>query len=171
MDALNETTIDRSLLEKRHNSGSGWFGTIAVLSLINIIITFADLQITFPVGLGMSSFGVGFLTYKEDGDNSVVHIIGGILMVISIIVIVCLWVCRTQARMNKTWPYVLGLCIYSFDAALTIFFDDWISFAFHAWGIYSVWVGYSACKAIIKLNSIDSVVLTEINSEGVAGES
>ncbi|HJV91185.1 MAG TPA: hypothetical protein VJ623_12830 [Holophagaceae bacterium] len=132
---------------------------------MNTVIIFANLSFSFPVGLGISSLGAAFLTVQGGDYTTLLHVLGGILFAFSLGIMACLWICRSQARKGKVWPYVLGLCVYAFDALVTLLIKDWIGFAFHAWGLYSIWLGYTACKALGQLGEPGSESL-----EGPLGE-
>lgn len=141
-------SISRSDLERRHHSGSGWFTTIAVLSVINTVLIFADSSISFPVGLGTSLFAIAFLKHSPEKNTGLVLAIGLFLLAISFAIIATMWVCKVQARKGKLWAYILGLSIYAVDSLLSLVFQDWLGFGFHVWGIYSIWLGYQACKQL-----------------------
>ena len=153
--------ISRTDLEKRHESGSGWFTTIAALSGINILILFMEWNINFPAGLGLSSFAAAFLMQKTDTNTLIMPLIGLTLLFISFAIIGIFIYCKVQSKKMKPWAYVLGMSIYAFDALICLLLKDWISFGFHAWGLYSLWLGYSACKQLLLLATAPTEVAPE----------
>jgi len=163
--------LSRSELEKRHQSGSGWFTTISVLSGINILVLFMEWNINFPVGLGFSSFAAAFLMHKTDDNSLIMPIIGLTLLFMSIAIIGIFVYCKIQSKKMKPWAFVLGMSLYAFDALLCLYLKDWISLGFHAWCLYSLWLGYTACKQLLTMNTETPEVLPETPPELASSES
>jgi hypothetical protein len=125
----------REGLEKKHHSGSGWFNTIAILSLINTVVVFAKIDIMFPVGLGTSIVAAAFVNYvpEDPGVNiTIVRMIGFAFLLISFVIIGLFFLFRVKAKKGKQWAYITGLVIYLIDAIICLSLKDWISAGFHA---------------------------------------
>jgi protein-S-isoprenylcysteine O-methyltransferase Ste14 len=58
-----------------------------------------------------------------------------------------------KAKEGKSWVYITGTIIYFGDVLLCAWLEDWVSVAFHAWGLFSIWGGFSALKALKTLDS------------------
>lgn len=151
-------------LEKRHIAATSWFNIIAVLSLLNTIIVFLKWEIMFPVGLGTSF--IGALLFAEAPidptiDAQILRFMGLLFMFISLIIIGLFFLFRVKAKQGKIWAYIAGMIIYFLDALICVGFQDWISAGFHAWGLFSIWGGYTALKQLIKINDLKKNELLE----------
>jgi len=150
----DERTIYEEL-EKKHISGSGWFNTIAILSLINTIIVFAKWNFMFPVGLGTSSLAAAIFNYVPDDPDisiKIMRIIGFFFLLMSFVIIGLFFLFRVKAKKGKKWAYITGITIYTLDALICLWMEDWVSAGFHAWGLLSIWNSFSALRQISKMN-------------------
>ena len=161
-------------LEKKHEGGSGWFGVIAVLSLINIILIMLNTGFLFPVGLGISTFAAAMFNFVPEPPDPeavmVAKVIGVIFLFFSLVVIGIFFLCKSQARKGKNWAYVLGFSIYAADALICLLFRDWISLAFHAWGLFAIWGGFSALRELKSMPYIQQPVMMEAEVAEIPNE-
>ncbi|NLW10376.1 MAG: hypothetical protein GX036_11060 [Firmicutes bacterium] len=154
---------DRANLEKKHENGSGWFRTIAVLSLINMVIVFAEWNVMFPVGLGTALYGASLYAYApEHPYENAVRFVALFFLLLSLVIIGLLFFFGKKAKEGKSWAYITGMIIYFGDALLCAWLEDWISVGFHAWGLFSIWSGFSALKALKNLESQETPETLEL---------
>jgi hypothetical protein len=142
---------DQEVLKKRHRSGLSWLMTIAVLSILNMIVLFAKLNLMFPVGLGTSTLAATFLIITPEENVAVARFIGLFLLLVSLLIIGILFFCRVKAKKEKAWGYMLGMILYGLDALICLWFRDWVSLAFHAWGLLAIGMGYAALRKLNRL--------------------
>lgn len=154
---------DQIHLVKKHLSGSSLFGTIAVLSLINLVIGFTNLNVMFPVGLGTALFGASLYSLAPEFQyEDAVRFIGLFFLLLSLVIIGLLFFFGKKAKEGKSWAYITGMIIYFGDALLCAWLEDWISVGFHAWGLFSIWSGFSALKALKNLESQETPETLEL---------
>lgn len=126
--------------------GGGWFYWIAVLSIINSIVTKAQMGIHFLAGLGATQVV-----------DAIVHESGAIAALLGIPFIVAIagvyfmfgyFACR-----RAKWAFITGMVFYLLDALLLLAFSDWFGLAFHAWAMYGIFNGFKANNVAQKLEA------------------
>jgi hypothetical protein len=68
------------------------------------------------------------------------------LMVAGIFVVLGLF-----AQKHHTWAFVFGMVVYALDGLIFVMFGDWLSAAFHAFVLYSIYRGLAANRKLIGL--------------------
>lgn len=113
---------------------ASWFITVAGLSIVNSILSMTGASIHFIFGLGVTQFvdavahGVGNAGYVLD------LIINGMIAGLFVLI----W---NFARKGQSWAWYGGMALYAIDGVLLIFFQDYLSVAFHAWALFRMYPG------------------------------
>ena len=124
--------------------GAGWFVTIAVLSMINSVLSMSGAGIRFIFGLGIARY-VDLLAHQAGQSGFALDlIINGFVAGLFVI----FW---RFARKSEQWAFVVGMAIYVLDAALVFYFKDILAAAFHAYALYRIYTGMSGIPALQRL--------------------
>jgi hypothetical protein len=51
------------------------------------------------------------------------------------------------------WAFIVGMVLYGLDALLTVLATYWLGVAFHAWVLFSLFVGLTAALQINRANA------------------
>lgn len=128
-------------LVARLRSGASWFYWIAGLSIINSIIALTGSNWRFIFGLGV--------TQVIDGLGN--HFGGGavaVTLVLDVVVTGLFVFFGVFAHKNHLWAFIVGGVLFLFDSLLILLFRDWIGVAFHAWVLFSLFIGAKACHQL-----------------------
>ncbi|MDT7540639.1 MAG: hypothetical protein QOE33_543 [Acidobacteriota bacterium] len=143
----------------RHlNSGANWFFWIAGLSLINSIVSLSKGSWSFLAGLGITQIFDGLANGLSD------ELGGGataVALILDLLVAACFVALGMLARRAMLWAFVVGMVIYALDGVLLAFFQVWLSVAFHAFALYSIYRGFNATRKLAALKSETGVGLME----------
>jgi hypothetical protein len=120
--------LDESTQEVR--KAAYWFYGIAAFSIVNIFL--ASKGTIFIMGLGMNQFI----------DGIVIGLTGEINYAISLVVPLIFIAIGFFASKCNRWAFVVGGVLYLLDAALYLYFEAWLAFAFHLYILYKLWNGY-----------------------------
>ncbi|HAL45705.1 MAG: hypothetical protein A2Y12_07570 [Planctomycetes bacterium GWF2_42_9] len=136
----------------------GWFAAIAAFSVINSLLIFFKSQVTFVIGLGITTIIDGFMSgMREEVSGNASIIITAIGIVINLLIIgiyVLIWL---LSRNGSRAAYIIGMVLYALDAAIFVVFKDWLGIAFHAFFLYSLFVGYRYIKARAMASAIPAI--------------
>jgi|ERR1700690_289514 len=127
--------------ERVVKTGAGWFITIAVLSMVNSVLSMSGAHIRFIFGLGIAEFVDGLAHQAGQTGFALDLVINGFLAG----VFVLFW---HFARKAEQWAFIVGMALYIADALVTIYFQDWLAVAFHAYGVYRIYSGMSGIPAL-----------------------
>ncbi len=116
--------------------GANWFYWIAGLSVVNSVMAMAGTNGRFIVGLGVTDL-IGSIS-RDLGTTGAMA--GLIVNAFAVGVFVMLGV---FANKHQKWAFIAGMALYTADAALLVAAQQWLSIAFHAWVLYSLWNGFS----------------------------
>jgi hypothetical protein len=124
--------------------GAGWFVTIAALSMINSVLSMSGAGIRFIFGLGIARY-VDVLAHQAGQTGFALDlIINGFVAGVFVI----FW---RFARKGEQWAFMVGLALYALDAAITLYLNDILAVAFHAYALYRIYTGMSGIPALQKL--------------------
>jgi hypothetical protein len=124
--------------------GAGWFLTIAVLSMVNSVLSMSGASIRFIFGLGIAEF-VDALAHQAGQTGLALDlVINGFVAG----VFVLFW---SFARKGERWAFMAGMALYVVDALVMLYLRDVLAVAFHAYGLYRIYTGMSAIPALQKL--------------------
>ena len=141
---------DTLALEGKVNGGLGWFYWIAGLSVINSVIYLAGGTLTFVVGLGATQFMDGLVTAvcrRMNGSTAgYVRIFGfGIDLLIAGVFAGCGWLGRKKYRT----AVIAGMALYGLDACIFLYFQEWMSVAFHGFAFFCILGGLNALNQLL----------------------
>jgi hypothetical protein len=124
--------------------GAGWFRTIAILSIINSVLSMSGARIRFIFGLGIAEFVDGLAHPAGQTGFALDLIINGFVAA----VFVLFW---NFARKGESWAFMVGMALYAVDALVMLYFKDILAVAFHAYALYRIYNGMSGIPALQKL--------------------
>jgi hypothetical protein len=125
---------------------------IAGLSLVNTLIHLFEADFQFVVGLGVTLVVdvVAMAVAKESGGvaAAVAKLIAVVVGLLAAGVFVLFgWL----ANKRKGWAFVLGMVLYLLDGLIFLVVTDWMSLGFHAFALFAIFAGYSACRGLAAL--------------------
>ena len=106
-------------------SAARWFWWIAGLSLVNTVLFYSNADMSFVVGLGLTTIASVFLPMPTA------------LAVIVATLAFYAWIGWVAAQ-GKAWAFYVGLVVYVIDALLFVYIEDWMSVAFHGLAIFFI---------------------------------
>lgn len=128
----NTEVLEMNLDESREDvrKAAYWFFGIAALSIVNTFL--ASKGSAFIIGLAINQFLDGIMI----GINGEVNY--AVSLVIPLLFVAIGYFAATCHR----WAFIVGGIIYLLDAALYLYFELWLAFAFHLFILYKLWKGY-----------------------------
>jgi len=148
MNATSQASLTNAVEQKLRaertvRAGAGWFVTVAVLSIINSVLSMSGAGIRFIFGLGVAEL-VDALAHQAGQTGFALDlIINGLVAGLFVL----LW---RFARHGAQWAFVVGMAIYALDAVLVLYFKDILAAAFHAYALYRMYTGMSGIPALQK---------------------
>jgi hypothetical protein len=142
--------------QRRLKSGASNFYWVAILSIINSLVSIFGGGMYFVVGLGATLLvdALASAVAEELGGSSLVLAIG---FVITLFLDAIIAGFGFLAARKYAWAFIIGMVLYALDALLMLVFQEWLGFAFHLLFLFGMWTGYQALR---KLKSIDTAALT-----------
>ncbi len=122
-------------------SGGSWFYWVAGLSLVNTIAALSGSDWRFIVGLGITQMFDGFASQMASGGK----IVALVLDLLAAGVFVGFGV---FANKGHTWAFIVGMVLFALDGLIFLLVKDWIGVAFHAFVVYCLWRGLTACREL-----------------------
>jgi ABC-type uncharacterized transport system permease subunit len=117
-------------------SAARWFWWIAGLSLVNTVMQASGSNTSFVMGLGITA--IADLMFA---DNRIVGFL------IDAVVIGFFFFLGMQGKLGKLWAFYVGLVVYTLDALIYLYFQDWMPVGFHALAIFFIGSGVMALNA------------------------
>ncbi len=134
--------LERKLRAERVvRGGASWFITVAVLSLINSVLSMSGAGIRFIFGLGIAQFIDGLAHQAGQTGFALDLIINGFVAA----VFALFW---NFARKGQQWAFLVGMALYAVDALVMLYFRDILAVAFHAYALYRIYLGMSGISAL-----------------------
>src|SRR5262249_32633274 len=127
--------------ERVVKAGASWFITVAVLSLVNSVLSMTGAPIRFIFGLGVSEL-VDALAHQAGQTGF------GLDLIINGFVAALFLLFWRFARQGAQWAFLVGMAIYALDAVLVLYFKDILAAAFHAYALYRMYTGMSGIPAL-----------------------
>ena len=125
----------------RLRSGASWFYWIAGLSLINSVVALTGSNWRFIFGLGLTQV-IDALGREFSGGALAV------MLALDVIVTGMFVLFGVFAHKRHLWAFIVGGVLLLLDSLLILLFKDWIGLAFHAWVLFSLFVGAKACQQL-----------------------
>lgn len=132
-------------LQTRMRSGAGWIMAVALFSIVNSALMFANAKIHFIVGLGVTQIadGIG----KVGGAAG--SVAGFVVSLCAAGVFLLFW---KFAREGQQWAFLVGMILYALDGLIFLGFGLWLDLAFHAFALFNMYKGLAALNELAKLN-------------------
>jgi hypothetical protein len=118
-----QTAAVNPMVFRRVKSGASWFYVVAVFSLINYFLMEKQ-GAFFLVGMG-----INILTR----DPIVTVIVAGMFALFGFF-----------AGKGHSWSFIVGMILYALDALIFIQVSMWLSFAFHIYALFRMFLGLKA---------------------------
>ena len=130
-------TAETEALEKRIKNGAGWFYWIAALSLINTISALSGSEFGFIIGLGLTDIVNAIARELGSGGTIVAIVLDAILLGM-------FGLFGFFAGKRHQWAFLVGMIIYGLDGLIFVVASQWLSVAFHAFAVFSIFQGFKA---------------------------
>jgi hypothetical protein len=130
-----------ALAVSRLKSGASWFYWIAGLSLINSVVSFTGSGWRFILGLGITQILDGGGGGLGSGGKTVALVLD--LMVAGVFVLFGVFAHKAQM-----WAFVVGMALFALDGLIFLVAQNWIGVGFHAFVLYCLFRGFSACREL-----------------------
>ena len=138
----------RKDLEHRVRIGANWFYWIAGFSAVNTMSIHMGWNWQFFLGLG--------LTLVVDAFAVAVGAAGGIVpLVIDMAVVGMFVMFGWKGGQRSKKAFITGMIIYTLDAGLLLWFEDFRAAAFHGLALYYIYKGLSANNELLVLEKSD----------------
>jgi hypothetical protein len=132
--------------ERVVKAGANWFITVAVLSMINSVLSMSGAGIRFIFGLGIAEF-VDAMAHQAGQSGFVLDlIINGFVAGVFVV----FW---NFARKGQQWAFIIGMALYALDGLVMLYFKDILAVAFHGYGLYRI---YSGMSGVPQLRNIEA---------------
>lgn len=129
-------------------NGAKCFYVIAALSLVNTAISLSQVNFRFLVGLGITQFVDVLAVIASQEIPAVSLIIKIIAVILNTIFAGVIALFGWLALQKKSWAFVVGMILYSFDGVLSFLFQDWIGLGFHVLALIVVLKGLIALRTV-----------------------
>ncbi len=149
----------RVRLQNQFRSGANWFIWIAALSLVNSISALAGSTWGFIIGLGLTQVIDAVARAAEAGVVGKTVAFGFDLAVATVFVLFGLF-----ARKRSKAAFVSGMVIYALDGLIFLGVRDFLSFGFHVFALYCIYVGLKACKRLLAAESEEKAAAAVVSS-------
>ena len=125
-------------------NGAGWFLAIALLSIVNSVLTISGTNFHFIFGLGITEIvdAIG----RESGTTG-----SALSLVVNLFIAGVFLLFWNFARRGEKWAFLAGMGLYAVDGLILIPFKDLLGVAFHAYALFRI---YSGMKGLPVLEQI-----------------
>jgi hypothetical protein len=151
--AVDDEKAAEEKLAARLKAGASWFYWIAGLSLVNTVIHLSGADWQFVLGLGITllfdALAMGLANEPGSGGTALAAKI--VAVVIGLVAAAVFILFGWLANRRKGWAFVVGMVLYLLDGLIFLFVTDWLALAFHAFALFAVFSGYSACRSLAAL--------------------
>jgi hypothetical protein len=137
-------------LEGQLKGGASWFYWIAILSLVNSILSMSGSTFGFIFGLGITQVfdAIGIKMAEDFGAGAKVF-----AFLLNCVIAAVYIVFGVFSNKRYSWAFIVGLVFYGLDGGLCLIAQDWLSLAFHAFAGFSIFKGMQAGKELNKLSA------------------
>lgn len=138
-------------LEAQLRHGANWFYWIAGLSVVNSLISLAEGDRQFIVGLGITQIvdQIATIVAQNSPDMALVaKIVAGVFTFITAGIFAGFGLGSSK---RLSWVFIVGMVFYGIDGLLYLVIGEWLSFGFHIFVLTRLFSGFKACR---ELNSL-----------------
>jgi hypothetical protein len=132
-----QRSAESLLAAARVRRGGNWFYFIAGLSVVNTVAALSGGNFHFVLGLGVTQITDALKApqARSMGFALDVLVLGFFVM------------CGYFAGKLQKWAFIVGMAFYVLDSSIMLLAKDWLSLAFHAYVLVSIWKGFSSVNA------------------------
>jgi hypothetical protein len=136
-------------LAQEAGKARSWFAFIAALSVVNTVLTLANVEWGFVIGLGITQIVDAFILIarEEMGRAGAIGFTIVALFVNLFIIGLVMLVWWLSGR-GSTRAYLVGMICYALDGLIFMLVGDWFGVAFHVFFLIGMWKGYGALRAL-----------------------
>jgi hypothetical protein len=116
-------------------SGASWFYWVAVLSLVNSVA-----PVRFIFGLGITQVIDGLANNGTYGK--------GIALLLNLLAAGVLVLFGVFGSKGHSWAFLVGMILFALDGVIFLLKQDWIGVGFHAFVLFCLFRGFTACRAL-----------------------
>ncbi len=136
---------EAAALMPRFQAASGWFFTIAILSLVNSGIAFFGGGWRFIFGLGLTTVADAFIVQGGSLGK-------GVGAVFSLAMAGLFAIFGFLSRKHFHWVYLVGMVFYLLDGLVSLLIQDWLGGAFHAYALWQLYQGVAPSKRLSEIH-------------------
>jgi hypothetical protein len=136
--------------ERVVKAGASWFLMVAILSMVNSVLSMSGAGIRFIFGLGIAQLVDGIAHQAGQTGFALDLIINGFAAGVFLV----FW---NFARKGQQWAFVIGMALYAIDALVMLSFKDVLAVAFHGYALYRMYRGMSG---IPRLRNMETSLTT-----------
>jgi hypothetical protein len=130
-----------ALAVRQLKSGASWFYWVAGLSLVNSIVAFSGSSWHFLFGLGITQIFDGL---RENlGGAGTIVVLALDLAAAGLFILFGVF-----ANKGHLWAFITGMVLFGLDGLLFVLVRDWLGVGFHAFVLYCLYRGMSACRQL-----------------------
>jgi hypothetical protein len=130
----------------RAKRGANWFYWIAGLSVVNSVLFTAGANVHFLAGLGITEIVDALFDGVIAGGASPAFRAFAILF--DLVFVIGFALCGYFANKFSRTVFIIGIVAYALDALIVLALGAFAMLAFHAFALYSLIVGFLACRKI-----------------------
>jgi hypothetical protein len=131
--------------ERVVKAGANWLITVAVLSMINSVLSMSGTGIRFIFGLGFAQLIDALAHQAGQSGVALDLVINGLIAGVFVV----FW---NFAKRGQHWAFLVGMGLYAADALIMLYFKDILAVAFHGYALYRM---YSGMSGIASLRTIE----------------
>jgi hypothetical protein len=143
--------LQKYSLEQNIKRNLNWFYWIGGMSILNSIISATGSGISFVIGLGLTQVidAIASGVAADLGSGGFIIQIFGWMFDLVIAGFYLLEGALAKKRIK--WLIILGMVFYALDAALLLYFQDYLSALFHGLGLFGIFKGLQLIGTLKKL--------------------
>jgi len=158
-------------LKQAGDAGASWFYWIAGLSLLNTAMAHGGADRHFIIGLSITAVidGIAAEIGKQQPQLATLAMV--IAVVFSVCVAVVVFLFGWLSRKRLLWVFAFGMGLYLLDGLIYLFFDDYLSAAFHGYALFAMTRGFGAYRQMAQLQAaLASEAAVAVAEDGMADE-
>ena len=157
--SIQENVEAKLRLEGQLKNGASWFYWIAILSLINSILFMSGSTFGFIFGLGITQLFDSIGTELADDFGFGAKVFAFLFNCIIAAVYIVFGIFSNK---RITAVCIIGLVLYALDGALCLLAQDWLSVAFHAFAVFSIFKGLQAGMQLNKIPAVSQQPIASV---------